>query len=118
MSTPTALRRVRLRRLWNRWGVLVVSAVALGGSVVTGYQRQAYADCQAEVNDRLVEAIRARGASVDERDAALDAMIDAVLSARTREESRAALENYRRAAAAVREDRARHPLPDPAGSHC
>lgn len=98
--------------------VMVVSVVALALSVTTTEIDARRAECQADVNDQLVRALKARSAAAEERDAAFDTMIDAVLNAKTGAESRAAIARYREVQLKVASERRQNPLPAPPSQTC
>lgn len=120
------------RQRLTGWVVLAVSVLAVivtTGSGIHNYQR---AQCQAQVNEALIEASNARAAAATaDRDsdraesAATAELIRTVFTAATTPERLAAYDKYRAALddigkrrAAAEADRAQHPLPAPPSQVC
>lgn len=107
-----------MRSRWPGLVLVVAALLALGGSVVTGYQQHAYAQCQAKVNEQLIRSTSARAAAAEQDHAALDEMIRAVSVATSREQSDSALAAYRKKRDEADEERKRNPLPAPPSQTC
>jgi uncharacterized membrane protein YdfJ with MMPL/SSD domain len=98
--------------------VLVASMLAVLGATYSGYRSASYAHCQARVNQALVVSQNARAQAAAQDRAALDRMVNDVVNAHSREESRAALDRYQATRRASDEERAKHPLPAPPSQVC
>jgi hypothetical protein len=98
--------------------VMLLSLLALVGTVWTGIERANTARCQARVNDALITSQRARATAADQDREALDTMVATVAEATARAQVQAALNKYRADRAASNESRRRNPLPEPASEVC
>lgn len=108
----------RAFQLGVSWILLIVVAVTLGMSWHTSHQLTNYVQCQAEWNTFFHNSIRAaRGASAPAQ-VALDELINAVSESKSREETRAALEKYKKARLEQQRVQAEVPLPPPPKEVC
>jgi len=100
------------------YSVMVASIFALLMAVYTSYRSAVYTHCQANVNEALVRAQTSRAAAAEQDRDAVDRLVTDVLNARSREDSRAALERYRATRAAADAERAKNPIPAPPSQTC
>jgi hypothetical protein len=104
----------------RRFGIIVmiVSLLAVGGTVWSSIERAATERCQARVNDALITSQRARAeAAAQDRDA-LDRLVASVAEASQPAQVRAALDAYRADRTTSDENRRRNPLPEPPSQVC
>lgn len=94
------------------WVVLVASLLALGIAGYSGLKTRSYVECQAAWSQAYAASARERAAAAAVDRQALDDMVRSVLTATSREQSRAALVTYETARAEADAQRAQHPLPD------
>lgn len=136
MSTPTPPAYAARQRISARVVIalvlIVLSLVALAfsarGSIesrrVAEAQKAAdarqsvYIECQARVNDQLVRALKARSDSAQARNDATDALIDAILLAKSREEVAHIFATWKASKDKAADDRTSNPLPEPPSDTC
>lgn len=90
---------------------LVLDFALTGVLIYTSREYAGYVDCQADWSQAYAASAGERGVAAEADRRAIDDMVAAVLTARTREQSRAALENYQRARVDADAQRAEHPPP-------
>lgn len=110
-----------LRSRWRRFGgvlLALVSLAAVGQSFRTSSAHSHYTECQAGVTDQLIAALNARTAAAVQDREAMDRLVEDVATARSADDTRAALARYRTTRSTADAAREREPLPEPPSRHC
>jgi hypothetical protein len=107
LASPSATRVISIG--------MVLYLMALGGL----YRQQAtIVECQAKYAEASSASTQARTLAAAEDREVLDGLINAIATATSREQTRLALENYRKTRLATDEKRRAHPLPEPPSRTC
>jgi CHASE1-domain containing sensor protein len=94
-------------------GLMVGALVTVGLSAHVSVEQRELSECLAGYSVATAEAIKARAAANEEFVDATDAVWNAVLTAKSRDEARRTFTAYIAARNKARALRAAHPLPDP-----
>lgn len=114
----TWTRRERVILMLAAIATFTVASVSLVGSWNTSAKLTSYVQCQAQWNQFLQSSLDARNGAASEATSAMDELVDSVTNAKSREETKAALEKYKMARANQLETQKNHPLPPPPDEVC
>lgn len=99
--------------------IAILTAFTVGGIAFDQYQNHQTVRCQARYNEAFVTALQARSSISDSDRNSLAKLVQEVVNATTREQSRAALQQYLNTKTANDKQREANPLPAlPTAPHC
>lgn len=91
--------------------LIILAVLSLGSTVFYISDQRAKTECQANFNKQFIQQLTERGAISDSDRSSLATLVKDVINAKTRDESRAALEAYLDTKEKNDAERRAHPLP-------